>query len=140
MITIEQAAERLKEAIEKQDNYYTVIVDGNRHNLGRPIMTKKETVTVTKCQQIVGTVQTEFGVEVGEIKIYMTQYDLKSLTPAEYRAVLYGDGTPEQLVNKLAIYKSKENCLQIWEDGLPIYENNNGMICRDREALADCLC
>ena len=36
-------------------------------------------------------------------------------------------------------YWRDKNLLRIWENDLPIYENNNGVICRDCTALADCL-
>lgn len=38
------------------------------------------------------------------------------------------------------IYDKESNCLQIWKDGSPVYENNNGLICEDKATLADCLC
>lgn len=37
------------------------------------------------------------------------------------------------------IYDVKANSLVIWEDGTPIYANDNGIVCRDLEALADTL-
>ena len=40
---------------------------------------------------------------------------------------------------KIGIYDSEKNLLRIWEDDLPVYENNNGVICRDSIALADSL-
>ncbi|MFH1081501.1 MAG: hypothetical protein V1766_14800 [Pseudomonadota bacterium] len=43
---------------------------------------------------------------------------------------------------KKYIYSKKHNRLTIWEgkrDLMPIYENYNGVITRDRDALADCL-
>lgn len=36
-------------------------------------------------------------------------------------------------------YDAPQNRLTIWENGLPIYENWNGAITRDRAALEDCL-
>jgi hypothetical protein len=33
----------------------------------------------------------------------------------------------------------QSNTMRIWEDGRPIYENANGMICDDELTLADCL-
>ena len=40
---------------------------------------------------------------------------------------------------KKATYNLKTNILRILENGLPVYENNNGVICRDSVALADSL-
>ncbi len=36
-------------------------------------------------------------------------------------------------------YNIVNNCLTIYSAGMPIYENNNGTICNDQAALADCL-
>jgi len=36
-------------------------------------------------------------------------------------------------------FNAPQNRLTIWENGLPIYENWDGVITRDRAALADCL-
>jgi hypothetical protein len=41
---------------------------------------------------------------------------------------------------KEARYWVKQNRLVIYDDGYPIYENDNGEICRDSDALADCYC
>jgi hypothetical protein len=40
---------------------------------------------------------------------------------------------------KIGTYDKRKNILRIWIDGVPVYENNDGKICRDSVALADCL-
>lgn len=40
---------------------------------------------------------------------------------------------------KYGKYWSDKNCLRIYENGFPVYENNNGVITRDSVALADSL-
>ena len=53
------------------------------------------------------------------------------------------DGTT--IARKKFIYNKAKNRLTIWEakngekDMMPVYENWDGQICRDRDALADCL-
>lgn len=44
-----------------------------------------------------------------------------------------------KLENGKGEYWRDKNLLRIWKDDLPVYENNNGVICRDSAALADCL-
>ena len=39
--------------------------------------------------------------------------------------------------NTTGRYWRDKNKLRIYRDGIPIYENNNGVICRDAVALAD---
>ena len=57
--------------------------------------------------------------------------------------VVLDDGVsyPLHIVGKKKIceYNKRKNILSIFEVGLPVYENNNGKICRDVCALADSL-
>lgn len=48
--------------------------------------------------------------------------------------------TSEKTVDKTYQFWANENRLLIWDHDTPIYENNNGVICKDETALADCLC
>lgn len=41
---------------------------------------------------------------------------------------------------KEARYSIEHNRLRIYKDGLPVYENNDGIICNDEVALCDSLC
>lgn len=44
---------------------------------------------------------------------------------------------------KKYVYNKAKNSLVIWQgkhDLLPVYSNDNGVVCTDRDALADCLC
>lgn len=134
-------AEKLKREIENQKNYYPVIVDGNRHNLGVCVTTKKELITLKKCQEICKKVEEHFEIKVKTIDVMMTQYDYKHISIEDYESALYGDcGIGIVGKQKTAQYNNITNCLLIWEDGLPVYENNNGLICNDPNTLADCLC
>lgn len=131
----------LAQEIEEQDKYYSVIVDGNNHPGVVNIKTAKEQITVKKCQDLVAKIESTFGIIVGKIQILMTQWDYKSLTPEAYSYALSGDiGIKTMGPEKYAKYYKATNCLQIWENGLPVYENNDGVICDDPDTLADCLC
>lgn len=140
MRTLEEVAEILRKDIEYQEKYYSVIVDGNTHHLPKSIITKKETITLKKCKQICEKVESTFSISVEKIVILMTQFDYSSMTPEDYELVLSNDiGVPIIGREKKAVYHHKKNVLRIWEDGLPVYENYDGQICRDVNALADCL-
>lgn len=41
-------------------------------------------------------------------------------------------------VNKTAVFFVSQNCLRIFSGDRPVYENDNGRICRDANALSDC--
>jgi hypothetical protein len=135
------AAQRLAKEIDDQDKYYHVIVDGNNHPGVCNIVTTKELITVAKCKVICAKIEARFGIVVDSIKICMTQWDYRGMTANDYEYVLSGDrGVSVLGKTKEAIYSNKTNSLIIWENGLPVYENNNGVICKDADTLADCLC
>lgn len=52
-----------------------------------------------------------------------------------------GVSHPRREVGKTKVgkYDKRKNILRIWKDDLPVYENNNGKICKDVCALADSL-
>lgn len=65
------------------------------------------------------------------------------LTGNIYSSITIREYTGEDMECKLLKtydYCKSQNRLRIWADGLPIYENWDGQICKDRDALADCLC
>ena len=135
--------EKLERIIKEQDEFYHIWLDGNKHpeTRGRKHLTKKETITLAKCQEIASKVFDVYGIEFEKIEISMMEFDYRSFLddPEEYRYVLAGDYPVPCLVNKRAVYKPSTNTLTIWEDGEPVYENDNGEICRDRVTLADSL-
>ena len=117
-----------------------VIIDGNRHNLGKRIRVNlSENISVRKCKEILEKVQKEFKIDISEIRVQL--YDAEVFNKM-YESVENGLMSSEEInryTSKHAIYNVKNNCLQIWEDGYPIYENDNGTICKDVEILCDCL-
>jgi hypothetical protein len=83
-----------------------------------------EIVTLKQCQGILSDAETLTGNEYSSITIRDCYYDE------------YGHYASKKTYD----YNKKHNRLTIWENDLPIYENWNGTITRDRDALADCLC
>lgn len=131
---------KLQEAIEEQKRYYTVIVNRNRNKIGMVVKTKKELITIDKCKEICENILKNLHISVTEIKILMSEFDLESLTEEDYESVLSMDICAKTIVHKNAYYYPEENRLIIYKDGMPVYENYNGIICRDSYTLADCLC
>jgi len=118
-----------------------VIVDGNRHHFGKAIRTiLSENISIRKCKNMLENLREEYPLEeISEIRIQL--YDANVFRKM-YEDVENGNISPQEInayTSKYAIYNVKNNCLQIWEDGYPIYENNNGTICKDVEVLCDCL-
>ena len=79
----------------------------------------------------------KFGKEAdfNEIRLDMTDY-------AEDVNKVLDDGVSHPRLyskKKLGKYDKKNNVLRIFVDDIPVYENNNGKICKDSVALADSL-
>ena len=107
---------------------------------GKSIAFKKgEPVTLKRCQEFINKITQHFGdVGLAKITIYMTQYDYDVPLDIFIGACFNDWGLPIIGKRKEAIYIINSNKLEIYEDGFLVYENANGNICRDAEALADC--
>lgn len=135
------ALETIQRRAREQEESYSVMVDGNRHQLASRIRTTKELITVAKCRQIIEKVELAFNIVVGRIEINMNEWDYSAVrTEQQAEDVMQGEWSPPQTQDKQATYFAKTNTLQIWEKGLPVYENRNGVITRDQNALCDSLC
>ena len=129
------------EEAEKQltgSRMVTVIVDGNNHNLmvdGKRAIVQTEIidniVTIEKCQEVFEKVKLA-GHNPKKLEFLLSIY-------TDSKGNECGDFPEECLLNRKVYYFSKSNCMRIWENGYPIYENCNGVICDDTVALADCL-
>lgn len=71
------------------------------------------TISCEQCEELVSELSEAAGIDLAKIEIDLS-------------------------VRKKAVYFVNQNCLRIFEDGNPVYENDNGRICRDRWALSDC--
>jgi hypothetical protein len=130
----------LKDKLENETQL-PVIIDGNRHDLKRKFaMLRCDAVTLDKCKEIVNKLHKHIDYRPSMLKILMTCYDYNAIDPVDYEYVLSGD-IPLKIIGvyKEAIYYVNDNCLQIWENGRPVYENWNGQITEDVNVLADCL-
>ena len=79
---------------------------------------------------------------------YQLAYDpLITFTKIEYDMTDYClsqsyDGTTISKkigIKKIGTYEKEKNLLRLWEDDIPVYENNNGRVCQDPFALTDSL-
>lgn len=68
------------------------------------------------------------------IKLKYNMTDYRKSVSLEGDEIMVPAGT-----KKIGTYDKNKNVLRIWEDGMPVYENNNGVICKDKSALADSL-
>ena len=125
----------------KGERVVAVIVDGNNHDLmvdGKRAIIRttvvNNQVTIAKCKEIVANIQKQFDYTPKHLKIHLHIYGPEE----ENQDSIFGV-TAECLLDSEATYNVKNNCLRIWKDKMPIYENYDGVICKDPVALADSL-
>lgn len=87
-------------------------------------------VTLEKLKGIADYIKSEFDYVPKKLTISLSLWD----APAGEVDI---DGTFVQLIDKDVYYDVSRNHMLIWQDDEPVYENNNGVVCRDRIALAD---
>ena len=133
--------------ITEVDYYYAEVVrwDGKECKASWGFRVKKEgrdTFTVKLANELIDfankTYKEKFGKEVdfNSVKLDMTNY-------VEDTESILDDGVsyPRHVLGKKKVgkYDKQKNILRIFEDDVPVYENNNGKICSDSDALADSL-
>ena len=139
------AAERENWAVrfEKAKNRSTwnVMVDGNRRKetQGVRIETDRGQITVKKCLELCGRIRDRFGFNPETVKIFMWDFDYRGIDLDTYIYAMYGDCSIPMSQQKTAKYEMKRNRLTIFEDDMPIYCNDDGHVCNDADALADCM-
>ena len=111
----------------------TVIVDGNNHNIqvnGKNVIFQTKitnnVVTLTKCQEVTELVR-KYGHEPKKLVFLLQIFE----EPDD-------EGYAPYILNKEARYFVRQNRLEIWLNNELVYENNDGIICDDPVALADC--
>jgi hypothetical protein len=116
----------------------TIIVDGNNHNImvnGKQAKIQTEIVdnivTIEKCQEVTEKIKAT-GYNPNQLEFLLSIY-------TESKGNECGDFPEECLLDRKVIYYPKDNCMRVLEKGVPVYENNNGVICDDVVALTDCL-
>lgn len=99
--------------------------------------------TLEECKEIIEKISKAEGSPVIKIKIDLNHYAKRNQDGTirmDYDPDC-GESNPNPPIGKIkyATYTVATNTLRIWENGMPIYENENGVICRDKVVLADCL-
>ena len=99
---------------------------------------KNEGVTLKRCRDFIAKLTAARGdVGIARIQICMTQYDYDVDLDVFISAMMGDHALPRIGKDRYAIYDVKHNVLTIYVDGSPVYENDNGAVCRDAVALAD---
>ena len=113
---------------------------GVKDDQGRILCAKKsDVITVERCKELVACAERVSGLEVHQINIDMDEWDYENISDEHYENAMYNDcGIPKRK-SKSAQYFVKQNRLLIWENDMPVYENHDGVVCRDATALADCI-
>ena len=117
----------------------TVLLDGNKTPLSVNGVQKRFGVEITDnkvgiedCQKAVKRLA-EFDCHPSKLQFMLSVY-------TETEGNECGDFPEECLLNCDVFYFVNENRMIIYKDDMPIFENNNGVICNDPVTLADCYC
>lgn len=89
-------------------------------------------ITLARCATIYAAACKLSGRTYKRLSIRLFVY---SVTPGNE----YGDGPETCYVVKAWNYDPHRNSLVIWDKGKPVYANDDGVICRDQDALYDTL-
>jgi hypothetical protein len=87
-------------------------------------------ITLIRCREILKAACILSERDIKKITICYSQY---SKTPG-------GDHAEQCFFDKKWEYDSTNNSLLIWENGTPVYSNDNGAITQDQAAIYDSLC
>lgn len=125
------------EKLLKGERLVPVILDGNNTNL---IVDGKEqrfgvkitdnNVTMENCHEAVKRLK--------ELNCFPKKLEFLLSIFTKSNGNEYGDFAEECLLDKRVKYDVEENRMTIWENKELVYENNNGIVCDDKVALADC--
>lgn len=108
-------------------NSTKLIVDGKEQRFGMEVT--NSTVTMDMLHKAVKRLHS-FNCHPKKLEVLLSVY-------TETDGNEYGDCPEVCVLDKTVTYDVDANCMVIKSAGMPIYENNNGIICRDHEALAD---
>lgn len=96
-------------------------------------------VTLARMWELKQKLKEVTGIDFNHIEIDHSVYlfDCDEKTYKEY----WEDIPPcDNPINKQYKFWADQNRLLILDRGYPVYENNDGVICKDEVALTDCLC
>jgi hypothetical protein len=96
-------------------------------------------VTLQRMHELKAKLKDKTGIDFNYLEIDHSVYlfDCDEETYKEYHQDIPLYDKP---IDKTYQFWADQNRLLIWDRGYPVYENNNGVICKDETALADCLC
>ena len=96
-------------------------------------------VTLQRMHELKAKLKDKTGIDFNYLEIDHSVYlfDCDEETYKEYHQDIPLYDKP---IDKTYQFWAVQNRLLIWDRGYPVYENNNGVICKDETALADCLC
>lgn len=122
---------------------YAVWLDKNQNRLQRRKFASDETAVLVDLSQ---------PVTLDRCKDLCEKFDAKSISIDDWRYfdagtdqeydpdwMLTQEGGHYRTSKKDYRYNRSNNSLIIWEDDMPVYANDDGVICRDLDALADTL-
>jgi hypothetical protein len=117
----------------------TVLEDGVE-KVARLDMSKP--VTLQRMHEVCERLRAHTGVEFNYLRVehHIYEFDVDPNDEVAKAHIRCGDYPGRKVKDKTYQFWYDRNRLLIWDHGTPVYENDNGEICRDADALADCYC
>jgi len=99
-------------------------------------------VTLKRFQELKEKLKAKTGIEFNYLCVehHVYEFDCDPDDKDTIALIKYGDIGGRKTTDKTYQFWADQNRLLIWDRDYPVYENNNGEICNDPTALADCLC
>lgn len=117
-----------------------MVLDEGVEKVARLDMSKP--VTLQRMREVCERLRAQTGVEFNYLRVdhHIYEFDVDPNDEVALKHIRLGDYPGEKVMDKTYQFWYDRNRLLIWDHGTPVYENNDGEICRDADTLADCYC
>lgn len=117
-----------------------VVVDAGMEKIARLDMSKP--VTLQRMREVCERLRAETGVEFDYLRVehHVYEFDIDPDDKVARAHIRYGDYPGRKVKDKTYQFWYERNRLLIWDHNTPVYENDDGVITKDADALADCYC
>lgn len=99
-------------------------------------------VTLARMREVCERLRAKTGVEFNYLRVdhRVYEFDVDPDDKVALDHIHHGDYPGTKVTDKTYQFWYDRNRLLIWDHDTPVYENDNGVITKDADALADCYC
>ena len=117
-----------------------MVIDGGVEKVAS-LDTSKQ-VTLLRMREVCEQLRVQTGVAFNYLRVEhrIYEFDVDPDDEVAIAHIRFGDYPGRKVNDKTYQYWYDRNRLLIWDHNTPVYENDNGVITNDVDALADCYC